>query len=458
MSDTVTKQADTKAGQENKKEVIRALKERDNYTNFFYIAFVYSVITLTVLVTVLSYNWVAEQGLGWWWNTPMTVLAVIILGASQHQLGGIIHEGTHYILFSNRKMSELLSDWFGAFPIYTSTYAFRLHHLAHHQFVNDPERDPNFNQAKDSGHWLDFPLTHMELLWGTLKLLWVPNLVSYIFARAKYSAIGVDTNPYADKDKPGSRWAIRVGIMFAAFAPILTVSIGATGQWELAGIVLFSLWAFTTLYYCFIPIDHYPHSVINPVISHRVTAIGRFSFLAIIYGALTIIEYMTGAPAWMYFGLLWIVPLFTTFPLFMILREWVQHGNADRGRYTNSRIFIVNPLLRYAVFPFGMDYHLPHHLYASVPHYKLKSLHDFMLQDEKYAEQGMIVEGWVKSPNPKSENPTIVDVLGPEFSPNTKEVHIDPSVLELADLNDKEAVKNQVHKSRQEGELAPKHV
>ena len=99
-------------------------------------------------------------------------------------------------------------------------------------------------------------------------------------------------------------------------------------------------------------------------------------------------------PAWTYFALLWMVPLFTTFPLFMILRQWVQHGNADRGRYTNTRVFLVGPLVRYAVFPWGMDYHLPHHLMASVPHYNLKKLHEFMLRDPEYREKGVIVEGY----------------------------------------------------------------
>ena len=83
----------------------------------------------------------------------------------------------------------------------------------------------------------------------------------------------------------------------------------------------------------------------------------------------------------------------------MIMRQWVQHGNADRGRYTNTRVFLVNPFIRYAVFPFGMDYHLPHHIYASVPHYKLKGLHELLLQDPEYREKGIVVEGYFNSPH-----------------------------------------------------------
>ena len=41
-----------------------------------------------------------------------------------------------------------------------------------------------------------------------------------------------------------------------------------------------------------------------------------------------------------------------------------------------------------------MDYHLPHHLMASVPHYNLKQLHEIMLRDPEYREKGVIVEGY----------------------------------------------------------------
>ena len=168
--------------------------------------------------------------------------------------------------------------------------------------------------------------------------------------------------------------------------------------------------------------------------------------MALLYGALTLTEIGTGAPVWGYFLLFWILPLFTTFPLFMVLREWLQHGNADRGRYTNSRIFLVNPFVRYAVFPWGMDYHLPHHLFASVPHYKLKDLHELLRRDPEYAEKGMVVEGWSR---PRSNGrPTVVDVLGPDYAPEDREVHVDDATLEHADINDKAAIARQVEASR----------
>lgn len=431
---------------------LQDLKGRDNRTNLYYIAVVYAVMIATIAITIWSYALVAAAGLSWWYNIPMSIVAVCIMGASQHQLGGIVHEGTHYILFENRRMNELVSDWMAAFPIYTSTYYFRLHHLAHHQFVNDPDRDPNFAQAKDSGHWLDFPLTHIELLVATLKQLNPVRLVSYIMARARYSAMGVDTNPYADTERSGSPWVMRIGLMFAGGIPAIMVACILNKTWGLAFIALGILWAVTVAYYALIPASHFSQSKIEPVISHRESAIYRISYMALLYGGLTLTHFATGVHAWRWFLLLWIVPLFTTFPLFMVLREWLQHGNADRGRYTNSRIFLVGPLARYAVFPWGMDYHLPHHLFVSVPHYKLKDLHQLMLRDPEYAEKGVIVENWVKRGD--VGYPTLMDVLGPEYAPKTaaSEIHVDDDTLELAEVNDKAAIARQVEASRAAGE------
>lgn len=437
------------AGRASRQETIQRLKERDNTTNLWYLARDYAIILGTIAIALWSFSVVEVAGLGWWWDVPIAVLAVIVLGAAQHNLGGCIHEGTHYTLMADRKKSELVSDWFAAFPIYTSTHAFRLHHLAHHQFVNDPERDPNFDQARDSGHWLDFPIAHIDFLVAIFKQLNPVRLVSYIAARARYSAIGVDTNPYADPQRRGSPWVIRAGVLFAVGAPAVVMTCIHFEQRILGMVLLAAMFAAVTGYYLTRREEDFSHSRITPVISHRSTQIGRVVFLGVLYGALTVGEWATGAPTWGYFGLFWILPLFTTFPLFMILREWLQHGNADRGRYTNSRIFLTNPLFAYAIFPWGMDYHLPHHIVASVPHYKLKDLHALLSEEPEYARQALVVEGW--SHRGEAGHPTIIDVLGPGYTPQGNPVHVDDETLELADINDRAGIDAHVKASRSAG-------
>lgn len=431
------------------REEAEAFKERDNVTNVYYIGKVYLIIVATLAGAIWALQAAHSGQLSGIVLALILIAAIAIIGASQHQLGGVIHEATHYALFADRRANELAADWTAAFPIYTSTQAFRLHHLAHHQFVNDPVRDPNFAQAKDSGHWLDFPLTHVELLIGVAKQLNPLRLIGYILARARYSAIGVDSNPYAIVEKRGSPWAIRAGVLFAFGTPAVLVPLIAWHAFGAAAVFLIAATASVLVFYWRLPASEYPQSRITPVISDRATAMQRMSFMAVLYAGLTFAEWHFHVPAWGYFGLLWILPLFTTFPLFMVLREWLQHGNADRGRYTNSRIFRVNPLIRYAVFPWGMDIHVPHHLYASVPHYRLAALHERLMRDPEYAAECVVVEGWSRH---RGEGlPTVVDVLGPDYAPAHDEVHIDDATLERAEIKDRAGIDRHAAASRAAG-------
>ena len=435
-------------------EAIRELKKRDNHTNFYHIGFVYLVIAVAIAATIWSYHLVAAEGLGWWWDLPATIAAITVIGASQHQFGGVIHEGTHFILFENKILNELASDWLAAFPIYTSTFHFRLHHLAHHQFINDPVRDPDWAQLHDSGHDLDFPITHFEMLRALGKQLWLPNLFRYTIARARYSALGTVNNPYVDREQRGERLPTLAGVLYAIIAPAAVIPLVRSGHGAWGFAVLGLLTALVITYFARLDENKLPHAHVETVISHRTTNISRVVYMAILYAALTAIEVVGWGQAWRYFGLLWVVPLFTTFPLFMIMRQWVQHGNADRGRYTNSRVFLVNPFIRYAVFPFGMDYHLPHHIYASVPHYKLHGLHELLLQDPQYREKGVVVEGYFKSPHGEVDkrNPTVIEVLGEQYAPKgSEEAYVDTETLEYAKVKNPDAIARENRDSLNEG-------
>ncbi len=430
-------------------EEVLALKARDNATNWWHLARIYLVIAAALMGAIWVIEAAAAGSISWWWTVPSTLAAIFAIGASQHQFGGAIHEGTHYMLFANRKLNEIASDWLGAFPIFTTTYHYRLHHLAHHQFVNDPERDPDISQLHDSDHWLDFPITHMEILWSLLKQLWLPNLFRYTLVRAKYSSIAMgSTNPYADPDRPGSIRPLRAGILFAIGAPLIVIPLVFMGYALAVAIILPTMWAVVMTILWMLPDDAFPRTRLAPVVPLRAMGMARVSYLALLYGALSAVQLAGWGAAWSYFGLLWVLPLFTTFPLFMILRQWVQHGNADRGRYTNTRVFLVGPLVRYAVFPFGMDYHLPHHLMASVPHYNLKQLHAVMLRDPEYRAKGVIVEGYFGDEDNAEGHPTALGVLGPAHAPKGHEAaYVDNAAIEYADIADAAGIAREVEAS-----------
>ncbi len=426
-------------------EAVRNLKARDNVTNWLHLAQIYIVIAGTIALAVWGNAKLAELGAHWGWGWLVNAMAVLVLGAAQHQFGGAIHEGTHFLLFKNRTLNELASDWLAAFPIYTSTYQFRIHHLAHHQFVNDPERDPDIAQLKESGHWLDFPVPPIELLWSFLKRLSPVKLLLFTVYRAKYSAVGFDRHAYVDHENEGSKWPLRVGILFAVGTAVATAELLRFGFDTAGVVVLIASFVASLAFLLLTPEKSFTQTRLAPVISHRATMISRIVYFFILYGVLTALQVTGITPAWKYYTLYWVVPLFTSFPLFMMLRQWVQHGNADRGRYTNTRVFLVGPLVRYSVFPWGMDYHLPHHLMASVPHYNLKRLHELMLADPEYREKGVVLHGFFTAPE---GGPSTLIALGPKYAPATKEkAYVDNAALEYAELRDAAAIAREAESS-----------
>ena len=99
----------------------------------------------------------ASVGWSFWWNVPVTLIAIVLIGAGQHQLSGLAHEASTTSSFATAG-STIWPPTVLHVPAFSSTHHYRLQHLAHHQFVNDPERDPDMSQLKTSGHWLDFPV------------------------------------------------------------------------------------------------------------------------------------------------------------------------------------------------------------------------------------------------------------------------------------------------------------
>jgi fatty acid desaturase len=423
------------------KEQLQRLRRTDNVTNWYYLARTYVYLVLVIGAAVWFDLHRQAEGWSWAWSVPVFALAVVLVGAGQHQLSGLSHEGGHHILFRNRLLNELVCDWFTMFPLFSSTHHYRLQHMAHHQFVNDPVRDPDISQLQTSGHWLPFPLSPRQFLRLLLKQLWLPNLARFILVRAKYNSTGTDKNPYMRKGWKPSKLAVRVAILY------LLLQVGGLTALVLHGdALLLALlpplpWVALMAFFWLLPDRHFHQSRIHPVIHQRYMSMLRVTFITLTFNALAWVHLLTGAPAAVYYGVLWIIPLFTSFSFFMIMRQWVQHGNGGRGWLVNTRIFFVSRCINFAVFPMGQDYHLPHHLYATVPHYRLKELHELLLGYPEYAEQAVEVHGYFVSPEQPKVHPTVIDVLGPAYAPRAGQgVYIDDTVLEDCVVEEKEQI------------------
>ncbi|MBI3409178.1 MAG: fatty acid desaturase [Planctomycetes bacterium] len=422
------------------KDKLQALRQTDNVTNIYYLARTYLYLALVIGGTFWLYD---ANVWAWWWNVPVTLLAIVLVGAGQHQLTGLSHEASHHILFKSRYWNDLISDWFCLYPLYSSTQHYRLQHLAHHQFVNDPDRDPDISQLQTSGHWLKFPLASGVFVKTLLKQLWVPNLIRYMRIRAKYNAIPTDKNPYLKKGWVPPKTTIRVGIAYMiVLIAVLTALVRLEAPLLLA-IIPPLMWAAMMVFYAFLPENMFHQSRVHPVISMRAMTLMRVTYISLVFNGLAWLSLYVTPYATLYYFLLWLVPIFTSFSFFMILRQLVQHGNGDRGWLTNTRVFFVQPLINFAVFPMGQDYHLPHHLFASVPHYRLKDLHEALLACQEYRDQAVVVEGYFLPREKPPKHPTVLDVLGPAYHHRAREIYIDNDVLEGEKVEEKDDILRQ---------------
>lgn len=422
------------------KEHLQRLRQTDNVTNWYYVLRTLLYFSLVLGGTVWFYQWRSANGLCWGYDIPVTLVAIVLVGAGQHQLTGLAHEASHHILFKNKWLNELVADWFTMFPMFSSIYHYRLQHLAHHQFVNDPDRDPDVSQLKTSGHWLKFPLEKGQALVTFLKQLWIPNLIKYIRIRAAYNAIPTDKNPYLRKGWKPRKTAVRVGLFYLVNLVGMLAGLFWNGDAVLLAVVPAVWWAAAMIFYSVIPADWFHQSRVHPVIPLRIMTLMRITFYTLLFCGLTWIQFLTGVWAPLYYLLLWVVPILTSFSFFMVLRQIVQHGNGGRGWLTNTRVFLVHPFISFSVFPLGQEYHLPHHLFASVPHYRLKELHEVLLNFPEYQEEAVVVEGYFLPKHRPPTHPTVLDVLGPEYAPHTAEVYIDNSVLEDDQVEEKAAI------------------
>lgn len=430
------------------KKKLQEIRQTDNVTNWYYLLRSYLILAAAIGLTVYFVTHRADWGLHWAWNIPVVMLAVVIVGAAQHQLTVLAHEASHHTLFRNRKLNELISDWFCMYPMLSTTHHYRLHHLAHHQFVNDFERDPNVPQVMVNGHWKHFPMTRVAFWSELIKQLWPIYLIRYLRSQALSNAMPGTRSPYEKSsiDRRKMKIALRVGMGYL-FGLIVTLT--ALVLWHdpvLLAVVPAIGYVGVMTFFALIPADWYSQYRVHPTFTMRTITLMRITYVTIVGVTVAWLTYLYGRLAVELWLLLWIVPMLTSFSLFMMLRQIVQHSNGDRGWLTNTRVFFVNLLVRDSILPYGQDIHLPHHLYATVPHYKLRELHDYMMRFPEYQAEAIVVRGAVL---PRHDgHPSILDVLGPDWARQDAAIFTDDTVLDGERVDEKDAIRRESDESK----------
>lgn len=246
-----------------------------------------------------------------WPNVFTFIGALVVIAGRQLCLAILQHEGSHGTLFKTRWMNDVIVDWLCARPVWQHLHKYRAHHFVHHTKTGT-EADPDLSLHAD------YPVTRRSLARKILR-----DITGLTGLKALYGLILMDagvikwtvSNDIQRLPGHGRRWYHYVGSALRNMAPML-----------LANGVLWGLLALS-------------------------------------------------GHAWLY-GV-WVLAYITPFPLFIRIRSIAEHGCLERtpDMFINTRTTRAGWLARITVAPVHVNYHLEHHVMASVPYYRLPLMH-----------------------------------------------------------------------------------
>ncbi len=251
----------------------------------------------------------------WAWGQPLAVLlAMLVVATQQHALFVLAHDAAHYRLFASRRLNDAVGRICGILGgISMCTY--RVTHRLHHNHLygqQDPDVALNGGYPRGTGYLL-------RKLAVDLTGWTAPKTFAYFFGAPSLNNDTRQVLRPLDDTSPALRRAARLD------------------RWA---VVLFHL-----------------------LVPAALLAWG---------GVDAVLKWMV----------LWIVPLATFLQALLRLRAVAEHG-APGGYDSPLRAARTNlpgrgPLgwiVRGTLFPHHVNYHVEHHLYPAVPHYRLPELH-----------------------------------------------------------------------------------
>ncbi len=91
-----------------------------------------SVLGLFVQVAAIVYA--SVRWAPWTWP-----IAFVLMGRAHAQFASLMHEAAHRLLFSNRRVNDVVGRWLLGYPAFSSTDAYRRVHMAHHRDEFGPD-------------------------------------------------------------------------------------------------------------------------------------------------------------------------------------------------------------------------------------------------------------------------------------------------------------------------------
>ncbi len=242
---------------------------------------------------------------------PVFLLAIALIAGRQLALAILMHDASHGTLFRHRWLNEVFADWVCARPIWNDLKKYRSHHLAHHARTGQAD-DPDLSLVAP------FPTTRASLARKLLRDLSGLTGVKFFIGRFLMDAGYL-------------RWTVANE----------RVRLPADGQTFASRGLLFLRNATPTL-------------ITN----------------ALLFGLL-----WTAGHAWLY--LAWVVAYMTPFAAFVRIRSMAEHACTENvaDNFLNTRTTRAGWIARATVAPINVNYHIEHHVMASVPYFRLPLMH-----------------------------------------------------------------------------------
>ena len=255
----------------------------------------------------------------WVWPSPWVVVSIVVIGVQQHALFILAHEAAHYRLLRGRAANDAIGRAIGMVgAISMCTYRV-IHRLHHNNLYTDEDPDTAIHGGYPRGTaYLWKKLAQDIVGWNAWKTFAYFFGAPAINDQSQRAARPLDdTSPQLRRSARIDRWFV---VAFQLLAPLACFALGG--------------WRGLAQYAAF-----------------------------------------------------WLVPMLTILQPILRLRAICGHGattdfssplTAARSNRTGGSA--ANVLGRALLFPHHVNYHLEHHLYPAVPHYRLPRLHRLLAE------------------------------------------------------------------------------
>lgn len=251
------------------------------------------------------------------------VVAALLIGTLQYHLNILAHDGLHFSLSRNKKLNDWLSRWLLLGPQLVPLTAIRQNHLHHHKTLGQPQDlDKQYYDWSYRYQRRKFLLWTLGAFCGGMVIPILKKLMSKYFDKSSKEKVAlIEKNSNLDQKVESPKSATL--ILPDIFSVIVTQSI-----------LLSTFW------------------------------------------------FLTSSP-WPYLYL-WVIPLFTVMTGFNSVRSCLEHISISESP-ASLESFVSNPIERFFLSPFNMNYHAEHHCFMSIPYYKLPELSRYLTQQEDFS-------------------------------------------------------------------------